>query len=747
MGDRQPFPQQQLSQISSAIQAEYSENRRVLSFSEYLDIVASKPRQQLRSAPQYVKDAFDHFGTREINYPGGKMRRFRLFDCEWAEGRDKLVGHELVQNRVYRALEKFVHGGTSNKLVLLHGPNGSAKSTFIRAIGRALQHYSTLDSGALYRINWVFPMQRTTQGGIGFSGKSKDALSMETFAHLPDELVDAKLTDELNEHPLLLVPPKERATLMDSLLSMHVDKQEFVLSDYMRFGRLSHRNKTIYESLLASYHGDYKKVLRHVQVERFYVQHRYRTGYVTVEPQMSVDARERQVTADRSVSALPAALQSVALFEYGGELVGANRGLIEYSDFLKRPLEAYKYLIATVERASVSLPNATLFLDMVFMGTTNEVHLEAFKEIPEYQSFKGRLELVRVPYLRDFVQEQEIYGAPIREAAGAKHVAPHCAYVAALWAVLTRMKKPQKEHYGEELAALLEQMTPLEKAELYALGKIPESLPATQGNLIFASLDAIRTEWENYPNYEGRTGASPRDVLAVLFNAANASPSRYVSPLDVLQEIEQLIKQGSVFEFLKQEAQPGGYHDYLKLVAQVKERLLDRLDTELRSSLGLVTEQEYERVFYRYVTHVMHWTKKEKVLNPTTGHREDPDETLMGEVERILEIGTDSKNFRHDLIAKIGAWSLDHPDKKPTYASIFADHFRRLKAAYFAERRKQVRKELEELLVLLAEDGAGLDAEATSRTTATRNRLIENLGYQDESIRDTVSLLLRHRYT
>ena len=75
-------------------------------------------------------------------------------------------------------------------------------------------------------------------------------------------------------------------------------------------------------------------MLRHVRVERFEISHRYRQGWVTVEPQLSVDATERQITADRSLVALPPSLQSVSLHEYGGEVVGANRGMIEYDDLL-----------------------------------------------------------------------------------------------------------------------------------------------------------------------------------------------------------------------------------------------------------------------------------------------------------------------------------------------------------------------------------------------------------------------------
>ena len=106
------------------------------------------------------------------------------------------------------------------------------------------------------------------------------------------------------------------------------------------------------------------------------------------------------------MSALPPSLQSVALFEYGGEIVGANRGMLEFDDLLKRPLEAYKYLLTTVERGAASLQSATLFLDLVFVGSTNEVHLAAFKEIPDFASFKGRLELVRVPYILDVRHEE-----------------------------------------------------------------------------------------------------------------------------------------------------------------------------------------------------------------------------------------------------------------------------------------------------------------------------------------------------
>lgn len=734
-----------LNRLGETIHERFTQNRRVMSFGEYLELVGTNPRRQLRSAPQYLVDCFDHYGTREVEYPWGTVRRFNLFDCPWSEGRERLVGHEEVQNKVYRALHNFVNEGTSNKLILLHGPNGSAKSTFVRCIGRAMQNYSRHEDGAQYRFNWIFPTQKSSKGGIGFSGsKYDDSAHGDTYAYLPDELIDAKLPDELRDHPLLLIPPGERRDVIASLLEGKDDS--FVLSDYLNFGRLSHKNRAIFESLLASYQGDYARVLRHIQVERFYVQHRYREGYVTVEPQLSVDASERQVTADRSIAALPAALQSVSLFEYGGHIVNANRGLIEYSDLLKRPLEAYKYLLTTVERASVSLQNATLFLDMVFLGTSNEIHLSAFKEIPEFQSFKGRLSLVRVPYLLDFKQEEEIYVQKIREAATDRDVAPHCAYVAALWAVLTRMRKPQADRYPNDVSDLIARLTPLEKAELYALGKAPDSLTEGQAKDLRSYLAELWTESDTYPNFEGRTGASPRELLAVIFNAANSSQYEYMSPLAILDEIGELVKQVSVYDFLKQESLPGGFHDHRKFIDMVRERLIDRIDDEVRTSMGLVEEGEYGRVFERYVAHVMHWTKKEKITNPTTGRQEDPDENLMREVEKTLDVGTPADDFRHDLISKIGAWSLDHRDERPDYTKIFANHFKRLQQAYFEEQRKPILRGVEDLVALLTGAEETLSEEGKMKAKKTLAALMERFGYSREAARDSISLLARTRY-
>ena len=780
MADIPSLVKELLVGLGEAVRDDFTRNRRVMSFAEYLNLVVAEPLRQLRSSTQYIVDCFDHYGSQTVKYPWGEVRHFNLFDAPWANGEDRLFGQEHVQNAVYRVLRSFVQDGRPNKLILLHGPNGSAKSTFIRCLGRALEHYSTLEEGALYRFSWIFPAQKHTRGGIGFGGDKQDGAAIEnvdSFAYLPDDLIDARLGDELRDHPLLLVPSDERQKLIDRVLGSAAGTVDgtagtvdgtagtagtvggtvlgtaggtaggtFNVGDYLRQGSLSPKNRAIYDALLASYHGDYLQVLRHIRIERFEISHRYRTGWVTVEPQLSVDATERQVTADRTLTALPPSLQSVSLFEYGGEVVGANRGFIEFDDLLKRPLEHYKYLLTTVERAALSLSNSTLFLDLAFVGSCNDIHLAAFREIPDFQSFKGRIELVRLPFILDVRHEESLYSERLREAAGGRHVAPHTAYVAALWAVLSRMRKPQVERYPSTLAEVIARLSPLDKAELYATGRLPDDLTPDRARELAAHVKDLWHESDTYPIYEGRAGASPREMQTVLLAAGGSTRYEYVSPLVVLDEIVELCKQASLYEFLRQDVQPGGYHDHRKLAEVARVRMFDRIDDEVRASVGLVEESEYARVFDRYVNHVMHYLKKEKVREPSTGRMMDPDEGMLKEVERTLEITGRAEEFRQSLIAKIGAWSLDHRGQKPVLSEIFADLLRKLRDAYFEKHKKTIARGITDLVMLLSGNGGSLSAESRTRTEAALAMLIEKYGYSRESARDLVGALASLRY-
>ena len=248
-------PRSRLTQIGAVVRDRFESQKRVLSFDEYLAQFIGHPWRHSRDAARYLRDCLDHYGTETVPRPGADLKRWKAFDLEFERqpateagsgtGHDYLVGQERLQASFYRILENFVREGRINRLVLLHGPNGSAKSTFVACLMRALEHYSHEDEGALYHFSWIFP--RGSDGKtIGFGSRDDSLAPGESFAHLPDNRIDVKLTSELRENPLLILPPGERTRL---LAEAYRDAQ---ISDapplLLLRGELGHKNKEIFEA-------------------------------------------------------------------------------------------------------------------------------------------------------------------------------------------------------------------------------------------------------------------------------------------------------------------------------------------------------------------------------------------------------------------------------------------------------------------------------------------------------------------
>jgi predicted Ser/Thr protein kinase len=739
-----------LKSVGEQAQRSFLGNKTILTFQEYVEAFFEAPRVHARDAAQYLRDCFDYYGTEIVTKPSGTVRRFKLFDrpfdqsaaaLQEGEGGAPVVGQEDVQNAVYRILSSFVRAGRVNKLILLHGPNGSAKSSIVAALQRALEDYSRKPEGAVYRFNWIFPNERLIKGSIGFGDKV--AGEVESCAHLEGEQIDARIACEMRDHPLFLVPRGERQRL---LVERCKPGSDFQLSAGILEGELCHKCRQIYAALLQSYNGDVLKVLRHVQVERFYLSRRYMIGAVTVEPQMAVDADYRQVTSDKSHGALPGALQNLSLYEPYGPLVAGNRGVIEFSDLLKRPLEHYKYLLGTIETGIARMSHFLLHLDVILLSSSNEKHLSAFKEMGDFASFKGRIELVRVPYLRRVEEEERVYDHRLRESVG-KHVAPHATWVAALWAVLTRLKKPVGDRYKGDLRKIADHLTPLEKARLYDSGRAPDRLGGNQARELRKHLQEIWRESDVYPNYEGRSGASARELKTVISNAAQNDAYRCLTPQAVLEELEALTRDKSVYEFLQQEVVEG-YHDHEEFVRAAEGEYLDILDEEVREAMGLVSEKQYRTMFERYVLHVLAWTRGERLRNAHTGEMDRPDEEMMAQTEAIVMAGVeDRREFRRGLISAVGAHRLEHPEGIIDYSQIFPDLFRRLRDHFFDERKRTLRKGAERVLKYLGDERAQLSAREQQQVQETLQSMRDNRGYCDHCAKDAIVLLLSKRYT
>ena len=119
----------------------------------------------------------------------------------------------------------------------------------------------------------------------------------------------------------------------------------------------------------------------------------------------------------------------------------------------------------------------------------------------------------------------------------------------------------------------------------------------------------------------------------------------------------------------------------------------------------------------------------------------------MAEVERILQVTGRRDEFRREVISRIGAWSIDHPRQKPDYDAIFPRPIAELREAFFEERKKQVRKINEDLLVVLADGPARMQPEAAAAAGTTLATLKSRFGYCDNCAKDAVLALIRKRYS
>lgn len=739
-------------QVNDSSQANFRSQKRILSFQHYLDAFVVNSVLLGRNAPQYLLDVFKHFGTRKVGSIGGKVTRFVLFDAPWEDGRNALEGQEAVQLELVRHIRRFsLTAGGCDKLILLHGPNGSAKSTLAGLIFRAMEHYSQLDEGAVFRFNWIFT-DRGDSKGIGFTAKSEE-LPRETLAFIDEQLVSCKLSSELREPPIFLIPPEHRARLFDEIITRNPNDAliaERLRAPYLREGTLSMKNKQIYDALLTAYRGDWLKVIRHVQVERYFISKRYRIGAAAIEPQQAVDATARPTAFDQGI-ALPTMLQGLQLMDLSGELIEASGGVLEYSDLLKRNLELNKYLLSTVERGEVSLPGVVAKLNCVMMGTCNEKQLSAFKSTPDFTSYKGRIELVRVPYLLEWRKERAIYKPFIDEIRETRHVAPHTADVAAQWAVMTRLRKPDPGKYPAEIAGTIRRLTPIDKAKLYDDGTVPDGLSSEEKKLLRANIPALRdehrddvAEFEHFicAAYEGRRGASAREMKSLLADASSNSERKFLSPLGVFDAMETLLRDKSVYDFLRLDADEG-YHDCEAFIEAVRTEYFKRASAEVYDSMGLIASSEYDRQLDEYFKHVRAYVAGEKLLNPRTGAFEDPSAAVMDGVEKMLALKEPADSYRRNLMTRIAAYSIEHPNEKIDYHEVFSDIFEALRLNFYKAQTRAFMQLAKYVIVYGGEDDSLIPALEKPKVEGTLRVMRERYHYNDDSAKEAIAFVLK----
>lgn len=648
-------------------------------FQEYLDLVKSKPKLS-RNAYQRMFDMIVESGTEEYIDFKKQIIRYKFFDDKENGGKDAVFGLDVQLMKLVNVLKAAALGyGTEKRVILLHGPVGSAKSTICRRLKKGLEAYSKTDNGAMFTFEWVDEHGKMD----GLLGK------------------DVKVfPSPMNEEPLLLIPEDMRAQVCEEInRSQDGDFRVKIV------GELCPPSRFIFKGLMEKYNGDLMKVLSHVRVKRLFISEADRVGIGTFQPKDEKNQDSTELTGDinyRKIAEYGSDSDPRA-FNFDGEFNVANRGMIEFVEVLKLDVAfLYDLLGASQEHMVKPKKFAQTYIDEVIIGHTNEPEYRKLQDNEFMEALRDRTVKIDIPYITRLNQEINIYKKDFNsQRLRGISIAPHTIEVAAMWAILTRLEKPKKAN-----------LTRLQKLKLYN-GK-------TLANFTEDNVKELRKETTR----EGLDGISPRYIQDKLSNAlvlAQQMNKGSVNPFMVMNELESGLKHHSLIsnEELKQE--------YKELLSVIKQEYEEIIKSEVQRAIS-ADEGALQRLCGNYIDNVKAYTQKEKVRNSYTGYDDEPDERLMRAIEEKIEIPESRKeDFRREIMNYIGAISLD--GKKFNYKMNERLH-KALELKLFEDQKDSIK--------LTSLVSSVTDKDTQEKIDIVRSRLIKDFGYDEISATDVL---------
>jgi len=570
------------------------------SFDEYLDIVADRP-DVTRTAYQRLYDMLLSHGTEEVYEQKEKITRYKFFTEFAAQHGDAIYGLDRQLMHLVNTFMAAAKGyGTDRRVLLLHGPVGSSKSTIARLLKKGLEQYSRIDDGMVFSFAW-----KNDNG---------------TWAKCP-----------MHEEPLHLVPLDMRQTVLDRLNEGRGQGDYHVTIQ----GELCPFCRHMYNDHLAKHDGDWNRMLDEIKVFRLILSEQDRIGIGTFQPKDEKNQDSTELTGDinyRKIAEFGTDSDPRA-FNFDGELNIANRGLVEFIEVLKLDVAfLYDLLGASQEHKIKPKKFAHTDIDEVILGHTNEPEYRRLQNNEFMEALRDRTVKIDVPYVSRLKDEVRIYEKDFNpDRVKGKHIAPHTIEIAAMWAVLTRLVQPKHAN-----------LTLLQKLKLYN-GK---TLPGfTEDNVVELKREAVN---------EGMSGISPRYIQDKISNALVAHPEEScVNPFMVLHELEAGLRHHSLITSQEQ------LTHYKELLSVVKEEYEDIVKNEVQRAIA-ADEDALTRLCSNYIDNVKAYTQREKVRNRYTGNFEEPDERLMRSVEEKIDIPEGRKDdFRREIMNYIGALAID----------------------------------------------------------------------------------------
>ncbi|WP_438015614.1 PrkA family serine protein kinase [Sorangium sp. So ce315] len=643
-------------------------------FEEYLQVVRQNP-QVTRNAFQRAYDMIIRYGIEEYTDNKKKLIRYNFFKDEMHGGADAVYGLDIPLMRLVHVLRAASEGfGPEKRVILLHGPVGSSKSTIARLLKKGIEHYSTTPDGALYTFDWV------NLDDVGMAGTES-----------------SRFKCPMHEEPLRLIPPSWRERAFREL---NLSSPQFQVRVE---GELDPACRFIFNRLMDKYGGDWSKVMQHVRVRRLVLSEKDRVGIGTFQPKDEKNQDSTELTGDinyRKIAEYGSDSDPRA-FNFDGEFNIANRGIVEFIEVLKLDVAfLYDLLGASQEHKIKPKKFAQTDIDEVIIGHTNEAEYKKLLNNEFMEALRDRTIKIDIPYITKVSEEIRIYEKDFnKDKIRGKHIAPHTLEVAAMWATLTRLEDPKKHN-----------LSLVQKMKLYD-GKV---LPGyTQDTVKELRKEASR---------EGMEGISPRYVQDKISNAlVNDLGEGTINPFMVMSELEKGLRHHSLITNDEQRKRFG------ECIGMVKREYEEIVKNEVQRAIS-ADEDAIQKLAANYIDSIKAYTLKEKVKDRFTREDVEPDERLMRSIEEKIDIPENRKDdFRREIMNYIGALAVD--GKKFEWHT--NDRLRRALELKLFEDQKDAIK----LQTLVS---SVIDKETQEKIDIIKTRMIKYFGYNEVSARDVL---------
>jgi serine protein kinase len=473
---------------------------------------------------------------------------------------DQFFGMERSLLKIMRFLHSAsMRGEESRQVLLLLGPVGAGKSALIEHMKEALEKF-----GLFYKLEGC----------------------------------------PLNEEPLHLIP----RSLRSDFEKAYKIKVEGDLCPVCR-----HR-------LLHEYGGDYTQFP--ITQTSFSVRGRVGVGVV---PPMDPNTQDTSLLiGSEDISKLdlypeddPRVLSLNGAFNVG------NRGIVEFVEVFKNEIEFLHTMITATQEKSVPSPGkqAMIYFDGVILAHCNEAEWNKFKSEHTNEAILDRIVRVNVPYCLEFDEEVKIYQKLIDRSDFNYHIAPHTLEVAAMFAVLSRLKPSNK-------------VDPLTKMKIYNGAEIVE-----KGLIKKVDIKDLREEVED----EGMTGISTRFIMKAIDASLADSTKNMITPISIRDALIKQVKEQIVNPDERK-------HCLQFLQKTLHEEYLSILEKEITKAFVTAYEEQAESLFNNYLDHAEAYVNSTKVKDRITSEDMEPDEKFLQSIEEQIGIkGSAKNNFRADI--------------------------------------------------------------------------------------------------